>query len=165
MSGLKPVKKRILAAWTVASFILTLAAIVTVMRLGATPIAFHPVNTCVIAIISIQLIVLGRSVKKLKAKKPTWLTHSQAGYVPVLAQACAYFGAIVIGITAAMIVAALPRHESYAMLSYVLSAVAGLCSAVFMLISGLVVEQWCIVDDDDDDDDGKAQGTATPAAA
>lgn len=152
MRQLRPLHKTTLALWSVAVCVVALLIIHFVIHQGITPIIFDPINAVIIAGLAIYVLVNGLAVKKIKKGERTWLSHSRAGYVPVIAQASAYFGGMASGLMVAMIIVAVSRIESQLMVKMAIQSSIILVSTLALLIVGLVVEKWCIVDDDDDDE-------------
>lgn len=165
MKQLKPVRKTLLAGWAAGLCLLTLVISVVMIKNGATPMTPHPLIAIVVVGFAVYLWITGSAVRKLAKKEDTWMTPAQAGYVTVFAQSSAYFASMLIGVMAALVLAALPRLEAPMMSRLALYAGVCLAAAIFLLVTGLVVEKWCIVDDGDDDGDDTPQGAANAAAA
>ncbi|MDO4790939.1 MAG: DUF3180 domain-containing protein [Buchananella hordeovulneris] len=101
-------------------------------------------------------IVAGWKVKRRDGKRR--VTGVGAARVVALAFAAAYLGSGFLGHFLAQLLFALPQSVSpYPREQAVASAVCAL-SALLLLISGMVVERWCLLDDDD------SEGTPDPTA-
>ncbi|WP_371152831.1 DUF3180 domain-containing protein [Buchananella felis] len=144
-----------------AVFIVALAMLLAADRMGvlAPPVLW--VTAVPLFITGVVTLGVGRQVRRRDGKRA--LTGVAAARVVALAFACAYLGSGLLGYFAAHLVAALPHLSAPYPREQALYAAACAAASVFLVVSGLVVERWCLLDDDDEGTDS-SRG-ADPAAS
>lgn len=88
-------------------------------------------------------------VKKYKADKSTNFSAIKASKVLVFAKTASFAGSCLAGFCLAQTLVFVIYSETIYMQNMIFLAILGFISCVLTVITGLVVENWCIVDDDD----------------
>lgn len=131
-------------------FIPSIAVIFVLIRhAGYPPVAtwFLPI---IMFLFSVILIFWGLKVKKYKADKKTDFNPITGSKVLVFAKTGAFAGSCLAGFCLAQTIIFFMYSESIYMQNMIFTALVGFISCVVTTISGLIVENWCIVDDDND---------------
>lgn len=154
-----------LVALAVTAGVVTFVVLSALDMRGFLPLPVPFVSGLGPAALTVVLLALGRSVRRLVGGKPTSMTPIGASRVVVLAKSCALVGSTLVGYFAAQLLATLdnlaaplPREQAWA------SGLALVASLV--LVGGaLLVEWWCRVPPEDDDPDKLGPGRSTPTTA
>lgn len=133
------------------------------VRSGSTPLLVTPWLSLLFVLIGSWLLVGGRGVRQLKARKDTWVTVTGATRIAVFSRAAAYVMAGCSGFLLGISFVSFTRMWAPAMAFSAWSGLAGGLTALFACVCGVVVERWCR-DDGGDQDDARGIGTADPSA-
>ncbi|MBD3689463.1 DUF3180 family protein [Nanchangia anserum] len=156
-------RRPLIAAIAIVAGIVSFVLTWTLVSRGGTPLLVSPFLAVPVALAALGLIQAGRGVLKLKQRKPTRVTPTQAATIALTAHAAAIVGALLSGHMAAQCAVALLSGDSQMMREQAIgSAVTGIAGIVVTVIA-VLVESWCIIDDDDDDVSGGAGVQASPA--
>lgn len=120
------------------------------LGVGAAPIQPTPLLALLFAVLAGVLLWLGVHVRRLKARRETWMTHLTAARTAVLAHASALVSAASAGVMLGLAAVALGRLEAGYMMRVALYAALVAGAALLWCVSAIVVERWCQVDPDDE---------------
>lgn len=150
---MKPLNlKLVVAIGSCALALGALGAAVTI-RYGSSPLLVTPWISILFVVIGLWLLVGGRAVKRLKARKDTWVSAAGAAKIAVLARASAYVTSGSAGLLAGIALVSSTRLWAPAMAEGALTGLVGAATALFACICAVVVERWCISDSRDDEGD------------
>ena len=129
-------------------------------RGGAIPPPFPKIGPLVILVLVMALLWWGWQIRRMKARKTTYIDAPMASRVAVFAVASAHSGALLTGVFGVMSALYWMDFASHYML--VQTIVLGLMALTSFALSavGIVVERWCRISGDDD-----SSATGASAAA
>lgn len=123
----------------------------------AQPFTVTPLISLLFLLVGIWLLVGGRAVRRLKARRETWVTPIGATRIAVLSRSSAYVMAGCAGFLGGVAAVSFTRLWAPAMAFAAWSALAGAVTAIFATTAAIIVERWCI-DSDGDEDDPEPRG-------
>lgn len=132
---------------------------------GQLPPPVAPVTVLVPVAFAVVLLLRGRAVRRLVARRPTSMTAVGAARVVVLAKACALVGSALVGYFASHMLVSLDNLAAPMPREHALSAGLALVGSVVLVVVALVVERWCEVPPPEDDESTGARGGTDAAAA
>ncbi|MCD4557669.1 DUF3180 family protein [Schaalia sp. lx-100] len=147
---MKPVKVSLLALIVAVATVCGAVVVLGVIRLGGSP--FQPTFFLAIffAVLSGLLLYLGFHIRRLRARKPTWMRPIAAARSAALARATTYVSCSTAGVFFGMAAIMLARMDSdYMRYCGIVALVVGISALVCAVCAG-IVERWCVVDTDDD---------------
>lgn len=161
---MKPLKPWVLVLVAVVVGLVGVAANALAMR-GSAPTPVLPVSALgSMAVIAIVTLVLGIRVFRWRTgHRSRMLDPIFAARTLVLAHACAYAGAVLLGWHGGVIADQVPLLASRAGTPAVETALLMIGGGVVMVAIGFIVERFCrIPPEDGDDDEGLSEGGRAP---
>lgn len=129
-------------------FIPSLAFIYLLIKLASYP----PVATVglpvIMILLTVLLLFLGLHVKKYKENEHTNMNAITASRVLVFAKTLGYGGSCLAGFCAAQTVVFFFHRQVSFFEEMILIAFFGVVACIIACIAGVIVENWCVVDDD-----------------
>ena len=157
---MKPLNLLLVASIGVVTLALGALTSALLVRAGAHPFVVTPLISLFFVLIAIWLLVGGRAVRRLRARRDTWVTPIGAARIAVLSRATAYVTSGCGGFLAGVAIVGFTRLWAPAT---ALSAWSGLVGAITALLAcgaAILVERWCR-DSGSDDDNSVSSGHKT----
>lgn len=145
-------RRRSLAAIALVSLVLSWSGLRVWARFDASgpPLTWTPV--LVMVVVSGAVLAAGWPVRQwTRGRRERPLNPLLAARTLVLARACAYTGALLIGWYGAQALSILPELDLPSRGDRLLVAGASVLASGLLLVAGLVVERYCRIPPDDDD--------------
>ncbi len=160
---MKPLNIGLVAAVGGVALALGALTLAVSVRYGSAQLVVTPWISLLFVAIGVWLLVGGRGVRRLKARKETWVTAPGAARIAALARATSYVASGSSGFLLGTAVVAFTRLWAPAMATAAWTGLAGGLTALFACISACVVERWCIDTSSDDQDRGNNRRSAPQA--
>ncbi|MBO3723694.1 DUF3180 family protein [Actinomyces bowdenii] len=150
-------------AWFAVVSVTTWVVGETVMRHRGWVPGLTPWGAVAALAISAVVLTCGLAVRRLRARRRTWITLTGAATTAAAAQASAIVGAAVGGAYAGQLALAVLAPPSPAMAHLAWSAAASLVACGLWCLIGFLVEHWCAISEDDDETPGEGAEGGAPA--
>lgn len=158
---MKPLNRTLVVSVGIVALAVGSLASALMVRFAGRPIMVTPVLSLLFVVIGVWLLVGGGGVRRLTARRETWVTPVGAARIAVLARSSAYVMSGCGGFLAGVAAVAFTRLWAPAMAFSAWSSLAGAVGAVFACVCAVVVERWCI----DSNSSGEDEGRGVPGRA
>lgn len=160
---MKPLNLKLVAALGAGALALGALGAAVSVRYGSNPLLITPWISLLFVIIGVWLLIGGRAVKRLKARKDTWVSAAGAAKIAVLARSSAYVTSGSAGFLGGVALVSATRLWAPAMAQSAITGLFGALTALFACVCAVIVERWCITDSSDDEG-GRGLGRTDPTA-
>jgi len=133
---------------------------------GGTPVVVTPYLAVAFLVLALALLYAGLAVRRMRARKHTWMTPIAAMRTAVAARSASLGGSAFLGLLAGVAAIGLTRLEADSMVSSAATAGLGALASLVLVVIGVLVERWCVLGPDDDQDEDSSRGdhaSRTPA--
>ncbi|QPK94047.1 DUF3180 domain-containing protein [Actinomyces sp. zg-332] len=124
--------------------------ILSVIHSGFTPPLASWILPIFMLIFSGILALAGWKVRKYKSDKTVEVDQFKAAKLVIFAKTSSIGGACISGFTFAQTIIFIMYSESMFMQDMIIVSLASFLSCILFATTGIIVENWCIVDDGDD---------------
>lgn len=135
-------------AVAVAGFLTTDAMVTR----GLNPILISYLIPAILVLCAAGLLWAGWHVRRLKARKTTWMRPLTAMRVALAARAAATVASGCTGLGAGIALAALQRMDATTMAAAARDGLITAGGALILTVCAVIVERWCLIDSDGDGD-------------
>ncbi len=133
---------------------------------GGTPVVVTPFLPVALVVLALGLLYAGLAVRRMRARKRTWMTPIVAMRTAVAARSVSLGGSAILGLLVGVAAIGVTRLEAGSMEMSAVTAGLGALASLILVAIGILVERWCVLGPDDDQDDdhpSKDHATRSPA--
>lgn len=125
-----------------------------VVGTGHGPVLVTPYLGAVLGAIAALVLWAGLAVRRMRARKRTWMTPILAMRTALFARTCTLVGSAGSGLLAGIAVVSAVQLRATASAAAALDAGLACLGAVLLTVVAVVVERWCVIDSGGDGEDG-----------